>query len=376
MKNRTNLIFTHKLIKAFADSMVKAFVPLIILKNTNNMLLVMLYLNSYYLLCGVLNIVLKKFLQKYGVIAMALHIVPIIALQFILSAVNLVWWWCLIVALLGAFAQVLYSVPLNLLFAFTDREVNVAKFQISTNIGKLIFILFSGYVLGSALKNSVLILSIVGAVLYIASVVPILYGYNLLKQAYERFSHKPKQIDKNTYRIYNLFHATFSIFQSVLDVIVPIYLYINNLTFEAVAIVMALIELCKIGANLLAKLLVSKNKSFVSCLISAICFIIGCIVILVVKNAVVLYICSCLIAVSFPLLFVPMFSTFCKKITFDNYQFDGMSYRDVYILPSKCAMFLPYFAWNNLIGQFIVGMISCVTMCGCCYKISKEKNYE
>ena len=66
IKNKTNLIFTHKLIKAFADSMVKAFIPLIILKSSQNMYLVMLYLTCYYAFCGVLNLIFKKFLQKYG----------------------------------------------------------------------------------------------------------------------------------------------------------------------------------------------------------------------------------------------------------------------------------------------------------------------
>ncbi len=195
MKNRTNLIFCHKLIKAFADSMVKVFIPLIILKNTNNMYLVMLYLNVYYVFCCGLNVLLKKFLQKYGVVAMILHTAPIIALQFLLT-LSLNWWLILIVALLASLGQVLYSVPLNLLFAFTDKEVNVAKFQISTNVGKLIFILLSGYVLGSSYKNSVLILAIVGTVLYVGSVIPIMYGYNLIKFAYLNITANPPQLAK------------------------------------------------------------------------------------------------------------------------------------------------------------------------------------
>ncbi len=372
MKNRTNLIFYHKLIKAFADSMVKAFIPLIILKNSGNMYMVMLYLNVYYALCGFLNWALKKFLQKYGVIAMILHTVPLITLQFLL-ALPTTWWMCIIIALLASFAQVLYSVPLNLLFAFTDKKVNVAKFQIATNVGKLIFVLLSGYVLGSSYKNSVLLLAIVGGVLYISSAIPIMYGYNLLKFAYLNITATPPQVDKSSYKTYNIFHMAFAIFQSILDVIVPLYLYIEKLTFEAVAIVMALIEVCKIVANLLAKRLVKKGYSFLSCIISVACLIAGSIIMLVVKNAIVLYICSCVIAISFPLLFVPMFGTFVKKVAHDQYEFDGMSYRDVFILSAKDIMFLPYFAFPSLIGQFVVGIGSAVCVAVCCKKILGEK---
>lgn len=362
MKNRTNLIFLHKLIKAFADSLIKAFIPLIILKASNNMVLVMLYLNVYYIMCGVLNIVLKRFLQKYGVIAIILHIIPLVALQFVL-ALEMTIGICIVLAVLASFAQVLYSVPLNLLFAFTDKEFNVAKFQIATNIGKFIFVILSGYVLGSSYKNSILLLSIIGTVLYVLSVVPIMYGYKLIKDAYITAVKSPTtKPNKTGYLWFNIFHMAFSLFQSVLDVLVPIYLYVNNLTFETVALVVALIEVLKIFANMFAKYLVKHNKALLSTLLSVSAFMIGSVLILIIKVPVVLYICTSLIAISFPLIFVPMFGTYCKKLKADGNQFDGMSLRDIYILNSKSIMYLPYFAFPNLLGQFIIGMVSGVTV--------------
>ena len=126
MTNRTNLIFTHKLITAFADSLVKVFIPLIILKGTGDMMLTMIYLCVYYILCAFFNVVLKKFLQKYGIVAIVLHAIPLIALQFVLT-MQIDIFVCLIVALLASLGQVLYSVPLNLLFTFTDKDVNNNK---------------------------------------------------------------------------------------------------------------------------------------------------------------------------------------------------------------------------------------------------------
>lgn len=355
IENRTNMIFCHKLIKAFADSMIKAFVPLIILKNSGSLMLAMFYCATYYLFCGILNLALKKFLQKYGVIAMVLHAFPIIALQFLLT-LQINWWICLIVAVLASFGQVLYSVPLNILFAFTDKKVNVAKFEIATNVGKLIFIVVSGFVIASDLKNSILWLSVVATVLYLLSIVPIIFGYKLLKTSYNHVAKHPPHVDKKSYAWFNVYHMAFSVFQSVLDVIVPLYLFTENLTFESVAIVMALIEICKIGANLFAKWLVKKKRELVCVLISVALMISGVNVMMIVKNAVVLYVCSCMIGVSFPLLFVPMFSLFVKKLKDENNRFDGMSYRDVYIMFGKEIIYLPFFAIPNLICQFVIGI--------------------
>ncbi len=372
MKNRTNLIFLHKLIKAFADSLLKVFIPLIILKNSGSLMLTILYINVYYILCAGLNYILKSFLQKYGVIAIILHTLPIVALQFVLTA-SINWWIVLILALLASLAQALYSVPLNILFAFTDKEVNVAKFQIATNIGKLVFTLLSGYVIGSGHKNSLLILSIVGTILYILSAIPIWFGYNLLKDAYEKAAQNTNVASNKDYRWFNVFHICFSMFQSVLDILLPIYLYVNNLTFEAVAIVVALIEALKMLANIFAKYLVSKGKAFVSTMLSVGCFLVGVIVMLIVKVPVVLYICSSFVAVSFPLIFVPMFSTFCKKVQRDGLEFDGMSYRDVYIFVGKLPMYIPYFILPSLLTSFIVGIGAGVGVGITSYKILKDK---
>ena len=375
MKNKTNLIFCHKLIKAFADSLVKLFIPLIILKNSRSLMLVMLYLTSYYLICGFLNIALKKFLQKYGIVAMILHAFPIIAVQFLITS-QITWWLCLIIAVLGAAGQTLYSVPLNILFAFTDKDVNVAKFQISTNVGKLIFIVFSGFVIGSGLKNSILFLAIAGTVLYLASIVPIVYGYNLLKDAYEKVAKHPPKIERKSYKMFNFYHIAFSLVQGVLDTVVPVYLYIENLAIESVAIVMALIEVCKICSNLLAKFMIKHNKSVFCVWISSACLTVGSVLMMIVKDALVLYICSCIIAVSFPLMFVPMFSAFVKKVAAENNQFDGMSYRDVYIAMSRGLMFVPFFVIPSLIAQFLIGIGGTIAVSFSSTKILIANNNE
>lgn len=376
MKNKSNLIFIHKLLKALADSMLAVFIPLIILKSTNNFKMVVLYFSVHYPVVLLLNIILKKFLQKFGVIAIILHIFPIIAIQFILSFASLNWLTISAVAVLSGLYQTLYSVPLNLLFTFSDRSANVAKFQIATNVGKLIFIILSGLLIGSNILNSVLILAIAGTCLYLLSIVPILYGYKMLKTSYESISNNPPKIDKKDYRIFNIFHMSFSLYQVAFDYALPLYLYINNLTFESVAIIMALIELCKILSNLLANFLNKHGLARISAIISTVVFISMTTVIMIIKVPVALYICSVLIAISFPLIFVPSFNAYCKKITADYFEFDGISFRDIFIYIPRPFMFLPYLLIPSLFVQFGIGIASSIVMTTSAMKILPKYKAE
>ena len=71
-----------------------------------------------------------------------------------------------------------------------------------------------------------------------------------------------------------------------------------------------------------------------------------------------------------------MFGSFVKKVAGDQYQFDGMSYRDVYIFLGKDIAFLPYFIFPSLVGQFAVGMLSALGVGVCCKNILRNKKGE
>lgn len=361
MKEKSNLLFLHKLIKSFADSLVKIFVPIIILQNSESMYNVVLYLIVFYTFAALFNFVLKKFLQKYGVIAIILHVIPLIAIQFLLTLPS-TWWLCVILGLLASIDQAFYFVPLNILFSFTDKKADVSKFQISTCVGKLLFILLSGFILSSNIKNSVLVLAIIGTALYLVSTIPLLYGFKLLKTEYVKIVQNKPQIDKKSYLKHNVFSMCFSVYKTTLEVVLPLYLFVNNLNFQAISIVLALIEVCKILTNLLAKFMYKKRWSFWGGIASLILFFTGLILLFTVKNVVVLYISSCLISLTFPLIFVPSFATFVKKASSDNNVFDGMTYRDIYIQSAKPILFVPYLIIPSFIAMFGVGAVSSILM--------------
>ena len=182
--NNTNRIFLHKLFKAIADSIIKIFIPLYLLKTTGSVELSIAYLIGQSFFTFALMFLTKKLLLKHGLLCMVLHCIPIILTQALFSFCKINLMIVLICSFLMAAAQTLYSIPLNILFASTDKSVNVAKFQISTNIGKLIFILISGLLL-SKIPDSFLYLSLLSSLFYIFCIVPILTNYKEIKTEIE-----------------------------------------------------------------------------------------------------------------------------------------------------------------------------------------------
>lgn len=82
---KDNLIFIHKLLKAIADSIIKLFLPLYILKQTNDINLAMLYLIIYSSCVMLTMFILKTIIQKFGVFAIMVHFIPIIVTMGLFS---------------------------------------------------------------------------------------------------------------------------------------------------------------------------------------------------------------------------------------------------------------------------------------------------
>lgn len=353
--SKDNLIFLHKFLKAIADSIIKIFIPLYILKETGNLTFALTYLIAFNFFTIIFMLILKKVIQKYGIITIILHFLPIIIAEALLSLLNINIWLVLGAAVLMALSQTLYSIPLNLIFNFGDEKTNIAKFQVSSNIGTLIFTLISGFVISSAIKNSFLIMSVCSCIFYIVSVIPIGYSYRELKEKYELFKSKQTiKISSPTDKKFRIFHICFGLFQTTLDNLIPIFLYVNNLSFEAVTTLIALVELLKIGVNYFAKYLVKIEKQNVSCAISCIIFIVSLICIIFIKNSIALYVLSCVCSVTFPLTFVPMFKAFCIHLRNTENYFDGMTLRDVDIFLGR-----PIYYSLGLIG---LGLIPCIAL--------------
>ncbi len=356
--DNTNRIFLHKVFKAIADSIIKIFIPLYILKTTNNINFSIIYLCVYSFFVFIFQIALKRLYQKHNILCIIIHCIPIIITQLILSFCQMTIIICVITAFFMSISQVFYSVPINTIFALNDNKINVAKFEIATNTGKIIFTIISGLLLAK-LPSSFIFLSGIATIIYIISIIPIA-KFNLQNKA--TIINTPTCYSCNyTFRLY---HISFSLFQTTIDTLIPLYLYVNNLSFEAITTVIALVELFKIIANIIAKKLISKKLLKTSCIISFVIFILSLAAILIFNNATLLYIFSSIIAISFPLSFVPLFYIFCKQANTQSETISDMALRDIDIFAPRTLYYATFFI-GGFMAPILLGFASGISMLVC-----------
>ncbi len=351
-----NQIFIHKLLKSIADSIIIVFIPLYILKVTNDFRLSMAYLIIFSLFVLFFMFILKKIIQKYGVLAMIIHFIPIIITEYVLSFATINIGVIILSAGLMGLSQALYSIPLNLVFTFGDKKNNVGLFMIATNIGKIVFTLVSGFLLSSEIKNSFLILSIASSIFYVVSIFPILFAYKELKDNYDNTkSNNSEHVKLNPWFI--VFHIAFGLFQPIMDNIVPLYLYINDLSFQSVTIFIVLVEFLKVLANMISQIAVRHNKSIYLICISFVLFFFSIIAIIFVKNNIALYILSTTASVSFPFTFVPMFGLYCNYLRKNNNVIQGITRRDFDIFSLRAPLYALGYIGFGLLPCLILGVV-------------------
>ncbi|MBQ9792008.1 MAG: hypothetical protein IJW28_05485 [Clostridia bacterium] len=367
--DKLDKIFFHKLFTAIADSIIKVFIPLYILKMTGQIELSIIYLIVESSLVMVGMLALKKVLCSHGLLCIILHCIPIIITETLLSLFKIDIVIVLLCALCIALAQTLYSIPLNILFASISKNANVSKFQIATNVGKIFFIFLSGTLIAKV-PDSFIFLSILASVFYIVSIIPLISTYHELKV----HTRVKREVEAKKISIWHrLFHMAFSTFQITIETIIPLYLYINNLSFEAVSSIIAIIELLKVFANILGNRFVKSGRYKLSCIISTLIFTISFILIVLIKEPIVLYILSCVIAISFPLCFVPMFHLFCDKINLNKSLNRDMIDRDIDIFSIRPFFYGAYFITGTFLPCIILGFIGVTLQFTCQLKIIDEE---
>ena len=355
-------VFLHKTFNGLADSLIKIFIPVIILMQTNDIKLAFLFMILRPLIFVVFNNLLKPFLQKHAVLSIVLHIIPIICVQFIIFFVPLTLWWIIMISFLMAMFNVFYSVPFNLLFLFSDQKLNVAKMEIGTNVGKIIFIIIGGFIIGVGTVGQLVLLCVVASLLYVLSVMPLLFGQRnicLFQLAKKETPDVLSKQDKWTYRI---LHISFGVFQVLMDDILPVYLFYNGLAIEYIALLQAAIEVARILANMLANKLYGMHKSVWSIIISLLFYVVAANLVLWLNNPVVIYTLVTIVGITFPLVFVPIFKEFCSQIQNKSYLEDEIAFRDSYIFGGRPVLAATYFLGFTFLSPVIFASLSAVAL--------------
>ena len=351
-------IFIHRIFKGIADSSIKIFIPLLIYKSTQNLMLCFYYGVIEYFLTALFFYCFKKVVRKNPIIFIIIHIFPIIAIEFLLL-MNLNYFNLAFIAFLSALASVFYYGSMNLLFGIMDKKTDTAKFETGQHLGKIIFTLLSAYILGN-LNNSLIFVVIFSLLIYLISIIPICVNYKEIKQELKILpEQKFKEVIKdNKYcSFYHLFAGVFAVFS---EVILPLYLYVLGLSFSVVGILVALQYLLSIFGNYFAQYMKNKGFSKIIIIICSFFIFISLISIVFIRDSLVIYIFTIINTVSFQMLNTICFSMFVKEQMQKGFYHESIFLRDIFLNSARLIICLSYFVIPYFSVMFVIGIGSSV----------------
>jgi MFS family permease len=256
----------------------------------------------------------------------------------------------------------LYFIPLNIYFVKKDNKNNVAKFEVGSVVGKIVFVILNGYILGSALDNSLFIMCSFSSIIFLISIIPLLLNFKEINKELKETKLKSLVKVSKTLTKQNIFHLFFGFFSQALYDILPLYLFYSQLSVESVAFVVVITEVIKIATYYFANYLNIKNLNIINYIIG--CFIIfaSSIIIIASNSNIVLFIIGIILGVTSPFIFVPSFGNYSKNISKKNIVSEGIIIRDFYLLFPRGIVFSIFFIFPSFLVMFSMGAVSAIAM--------------
>ena len=305
--------------------------------------------------------VLKKFVIKFPILCIILHVFPIIMSQFLFSF-TFQFWMIFVLAFADAISSALYYGSLNLLFGFIDKDRDTAKFETGSQIGSLCFSVLSAVLLGE-IANSLIFLLVASSVMYVISIIILLVKYKQLMSLIKDLpTHKFLDVLKGN-KWFNFYNMCFGITDAITENIMPVYIYYAGLSFTGAGLLVAVKVVLKILANYIAKLFTKKDKLKLAVIIFSIVNAISIASIIFVKNVYAIFAISLLISFSNQLTFVILFEQFVINQTHKGIYQDSVFCRDIVLNSSRSIfsaiyLILPVFPVVFALGSAFTASIS------------------
>lgn len=361
-KTKDNAIIVHRFLYNIASLAIKVFLPIIIYQQTSEIRLALLFAGFQHIFGGLFTVLLKNFLVKKQLYSILISIVPLILIQVLINFIDINITSIIILSALAGIANPLYFIPLNIYFAKKDKKNNVAKFEVGSVLGKIFFVILNGYILGSALENSLLIVFSFSIVVFLISLIPLITNFKEINDELKNTQLKSLYKTNKKLTKANIFHLAFGFISQALYSVLPLYLYFSELSVESVAYVVAITEILKMGTFYLANLLNKKNLNIINYLVGCAITLVSSIVVIFSTSSTALFITGVVIGITFPFIFVPAFGNYCKNIKDQNITSEGLILRDFYILFPRGVVFSIFFIYPTFPVIFAVGAISSVAM--------------
>jgi hypothetical protein len=353
----------HSLFKSISNSFISLFVPLIVYNQLGYQMAI-LYLISVSLLTTLVPLLLKSLIKKHPIVSICIHIICAVSVYLIVALVEMSMYVLLLVAAVSGVGGGLYNSAITAIISSNKSKNGFSSFKVWQYIGAFLIVLFNGYVLNLGGKFSVLITGIVSLLLYIISIIPFFVVIKHINLETEQMSNWRNFLIKT--RKHNIFSALFGLQDLIFAYIIPLYLAINNLSIDKIAIIVAIINIAKILLTMLANLIYKKGHSMLAVTIGAILVIVSSGVIALSTHNVLLYIMSVVGNLAFPFFYIPTLNEFQKDI--DGHYAEGMIVREVNVHMLSPIVLFPFLFISNLawiigfgiivaIGIFFAGLL-------------------
>ncbi len=355
--NISKCLSIHSLFKSISNTFISLFMPLLVLNSLGyQMAIAYIMILSASVVFGLL--VFYKVITRKPVLAVCIHIFFAIGSYLIIAIFGVTLLSVVFNAVCTGLGQSLYHSSIYSIISANKSDSGFSRYQIFSFAGSIFMILFNGYILNANQSFSLLLTCLVSLGLYAISIIPFL----LIKNKVETKEVETVRL-KDAVKLvkpFNVFHVTFGLQDLIVSSIIPLFLAINNLSLQTIAIGVAVINIVKIIMTMFSNFMYKKEKAFWSIFIGSVIFAISCILLPSMSDKVFIYILSVLISISFPLFFISDCNAYAETTT--NFSHKAMVLREIFVHCFRPFILLPFLFITDLRFMIYSGVILAILL--------------
>lgn len=347
----------HSLFKSISNTFISLFVPLLVLNTLGyQMAIAYIMILSASVVLGLL--IFYKVITRNPVLAVCIHIFFAIGSYLIIAIFGVTTLSIIFNAICTGFGQALYHSSIYSIISANKTKSGFSYYQIFSFAGSIFMVLFNGYILNANQSFSLLLTCLVSFGLYTISVIPFLMIKNKVETK-EVETVRLKEAIKLV-KPFNVFHASFGLQDLIVSSIIPLFLAINNLSIQIIAIGVAIVNVVKIIMTVFANFMYKKEMSFWSIVIGSIIFATSCALLPNISDKIFIYILSVLIGISFPLFFISDCNAYAEQTT--TFSHKAMVLREIFVHCLRPFVLLPFLFISDLSYMIYFGIVLAILL--------------
>jgi len=356
-----NAVYMHNVFNGIGDSIIKVFVPILILQQLGSVFFAILFVGLYCFVSLITEMVFKKPSFDNSILMLLLHIIPLILMPILIAFCPFTVTLSILLGILMGLQHGLYWTPIENLYTYSKSPINMARYDAFCVSGYLVFSLLSAFLLDSTINNSLLIVCISATLFYALSIMPLFVKRNDLLLINKNALVKQEKCPKTSfYKLYIVFWAFAATVVPIYAIVIPVYMFANDCSIQLIGIAYAITYLLEIGIDYLCRLMRLKNQHILSVAIGVVIFIASIVVCQFFVNSIMLTIACIASELSYLFIYITMQGDFLMQIQQDNCTQDGIYWKNIASNVLRTVMILVYIFVPTFEFIFIFGCVCMV----------------